>query len=90
MKAKDSKKISLEPVYVMASISQLGYIDSLIQTAEVSNVEYQELIQRSNQDLTEGEAEELIGELLEKQRNAILGGFNYQQGDILRMLSKLK
>ena len=96
MKAKRSKKHkrrgagSLDPVYVMASFSQMAYIDSLIETSETTAYQYQQLRQRAKTELTEGEAEEFIGELLEIQRNPVLGGHNYQQGDISRMLKLLR
>ncbi len=97
MKAQSSKKKthkkrgakSKDPVYVMASVSQLSYIDSLIETSLTNNRQYQELKQKADKGLTEGEAEEFITDLLEIQRNPILGGYNYQQGDITKMLKLL-
>ena len=92
MKAKNFVKRGAKhytPVYAMASFSQMAYIDSLIETSQTSNEKYMDLKRKSNEELTEGEAEEFISELLEIQRNPILGGFNYQQRDITKMLSKL-
>ena len=68
---------------------QMAYIDSLIETAELTDLEYTDFKERLD-DLWVMDAEELILELLRKQRNPILGGYNYQQRDIIRMLKKLK
>lgn len=72
-----------------AYAGQLSYIDSLLNMAEITEDEFMLYKERCD-DLGVMEAEELIQELLKKQRNPILGGFNYQQGDIIRMLKLLK
>ena len=95
MKAKTSKKHERKgvelpaPIFVEASVNILSYIDSLLNMAEITDAEYR-IYKVRTKSLTEGEAEELINELLGKQRNPILGGYNYQQRDIINMLKKLK
>ena len=95
MKAKSLKKHekrgveSYAPIFVEASVNGLSFIDSLLNMAEINEREYK-IYQEKAKCLTEGEAEEMITELLEKQRNPILGGYNYHQKDIIKMLKLLK
>ena len=95
MKAKSSKiKIHNRrgakpnpPSFIMASFGQLTYLYSLLETAEIP--EHERVEYMDSEYLTEGEAEKAISYLKDNQRNNILGGFNYSQGDILEMLKKL-
>lgn len=96
MKAKSSKRKTHKkrgaeynpPILIEPSTGQLSYIDSLLEMSETTEKEYQEYL--TIDIVSEGVAQELITELLTKQRNPILGGFNYQQGDIIKMLKLLK
>ena len=72
-----------------AYAGQLSYIDSLLNMAEITNEEYAQYKKKCC-DLGVMEAEDLIQELLKKQRNPILGGYNYHQKDIIKMLKLLK
>ncbi len=76
------------PVLIQPSVAQMGYLESLLETAELTVDQYNEYATREIH--SEGMAEEMITDLLTKQRNPILGGFNYQQGDITKMLKLLR
>ena len=91
MKAKNLKRKginTLEPITVQASISQLGYIDSLINNSNFTEKQREEL--KPGQDISEGQAEELISYLLDNQLCPIESGRNYTQRDIIKKLNKLK
>ncbi len=90
-KEKIHKKVGAKPnppVLVQPSVAQMGYLESLLETAELTMDQYNEYATREIH--SEGMAEEMITDLLTKQRNPILGGFNYQQRDITKMLKLLK
>jgi len=96
MKARSSKKHSkrgyheLEPVLVEASVGQLSYMESLIENSLLSNHAKEKIYEKMQGFVSEGEAEESIGYLLNNQIDPIDSGFNYGQTDIIRKLKKLR
>ena len=78
-----------EAVTVKISIAQLGYLDSLIETSNLTEPQRQEIESKLNFETTEGEGQELINWMLENQRDNINGGHNYNQGDIQKKLTEI-
>lgn len=79
------------PVFEMCDFPKLMILDELLDTSDITQKEYEKtkgLLKHG--ELTDGEANELIEWLKERQRNPILGGFYYQAKDITEMLSRLK
>lgn len=97
MKAKISKSHKFvrngiadkEPKLIECSISQLTFIDSLIETCTLQQYDINRILNKTKYFLSEGQAEEIITFLLENQRCNIDGGFNYSQTDILNKLKQL-
>lgn len=98
MKAKSSKRKTYSkrgvensnPILIECSISQLSYIDALIENSILNNDQVNEINQKLSGFVSEGEAEEFINYLLLNQRCNIDGGHNYSQTDIINKLKQIK
>jgi hypothetical protein len=93
LKRKTHKKRGVtdkDPIIVEASLSQLTFIGTLLDSSILSVEKTKEIEDLLDTKLSEGQATELIEFLNENQRDNINGGWNYTQGDIQRKLSELK
>lgn len=94
MKAKTSKikkfkRKRCDLVLVEASIGQLSYLDSLIETTTLQPNEIEKIIKKLEGFVSSGEAEELTSYLKDNQRCNIDAGYNYTQTDISFKVAKI-
>lgn len=79
--------MEFEPENIPAEVTQLEYIESLLQSSTISEENKEYWYKRVNM-LSYGEAENLIEFLEKKQVNRVLAGLNYNMGYVNWFLKK--